>query len=134
MGLLDSLAGLAGGGGNGGGLLPIVMQQLARYPGGLAGLIGDFQRGGLGEIIQSWIGTGANQPVSPRQLDDVLDRGVVDGIAEQSGQDRGSVLEALAGLLPQIIDRATPGGTAEGAGSFDAASLLGMLAQFNRQG
>jgi len=134
MGLLDSLTSLAGGGSANGGLLPIVLQQLAKYPGGVAGLIADFQRGGLGGLVQSWIGTGANEPVSGQQLDGVLDRGVVDGIAEQSGQDRGSVLDALAGLLPQIVDGATPDGTAQGVESFNASSLLGMLAQFTRQG
>ena len=129
MGLLDSLASMAGGasGGGDGGLLPIVMKQLANYPGGVPGLIAAFQKGGLGEVVQSWIGTGPNQPVSAQQLDAVLDPGTVDAIAQESGQDRPSVLEALAGLLPKLVDQATPDGTAPAGGGFDAGALLGML-------
>jgi Uncharacterized protein conserved in bacteria len=127
MGLLDSLASMAGGASGGGnGLLPVVLRQLANYPGGVAGLIAAFQKGGLGEVVQSWIGTGQNLPVSAQQLDAVLDRGTVDAIARESGQDRPAVLEALAGLLPKLVDQATPDGSVP-AGGFDAGGLLGML-------
>lgn len=127
MGLLDSLASMAGGASGGGnGLLLVVLRQLANYPGGVAGLIAAFQKGGLGEVVQSWIGTGQNLPVSAQQLDAVLDRGTVDAIARESGQDRPAVLEALAGLLPKLVDQATPDGSVP-AGGFDAGGLLGML-------
>lgn len=36
--------------------------------GGLGGLVSSFEQAGLGRIVQSWIGTGANQPVSPQQI------------------------------------------------------------------
>jgi len=118
---------MAGGASRGGhGLLPVVLRQLANYPGGVAGLIAAFQKGGLGEVVQSWIGTGQNLPVSAQQLDAVLDRGTVDAIARESGQDRPAVLEALAGLLPKLVDQATPDGSVP-AGGFDAGGLLGML-------
>jgi len=129
MGLLDTLGGLAGGGdaGRDASLLPAILNQLAKYPGGIAGLIGAFERGGLAAIVQSWIGSGANQPVSPQQLDTVLDAGVVDGIAQESGQDRGSVLDGLARLLPGLVDQATPDGNAQDARAFDAGGLMGTL-------
>jgi uncharacterized protein YidB (DUF937 family) len=40
--------------------------------GGLGGLLKRFQEGGYGNVIDSWIGTGQNQPVSPGQLGSVL--------------------------------------------------------------
>ncbi|WP_459616185.1 YidB family protein [Bordetella sp. 2513F-2] len=128
MGLLDSLTQIAGGAGNNNaGLLPVVLNQLANYPGGIAGLIESFQRGGLGEIVQSWISPGQNEPVTANQLDAVLDPGVVDNIAQESGQDRGSVLESLTSLLPQIVDQATPDGSADNAQPFNASAVLGSL-------
>ncbi|MEI2418408.1 YidB family protein [Orrella sp. JC864] len=138
MGLFDSLKTTLGTslgaslGGNAGGLLPIVMAQLANYPGGMDGLIAAFERGGLGAIVQSWIGKGENLPVTGGQLDAVLDPGVVDAMAAQSGQSRPALLDALAGLLPGLVDKATPNGTAADLQSFDASSLLGMLAKLGK--
>ncbi|SAI23748.1 Uncharacterized protein conserved in bacteria [Bordetella ansorpii] len=131
MGLLDSLTGSLGAGDENG-LLPIVLKQLARYPGGISGLIADFEKGGLGGIVQSWTGAGDNASVSAQQLDGVLDRGVVDAIAQESGQPRDSVLQSLTGLLPNLVDQATPSGTAEDAKGFDVGSLIGALSQLRR--
>src|SRR5262249_45986899 len=40
--------------------------------GGLGGLLDKLQKGGLGNAINSWIGPGQNQPVSPGQLGSAL--------------------------------------------------------------
>jgi uncharacterized protein YidB (DUF937 family) len=40
--------------------------------GGLGGLLDKLQNGGLGNVINSWIGHGQNQPVSPGQLGSAL--------------------------------------------------------------
>jgi len=32
---------------------------------GLGGLVDQFKRGGLEDIIKSWIGTGPNKPITP---------------------------------------------------------------------
>ncbi|CFU11378.1 Uncharacterized protein conserved in bacteria [Bordetella pertussis] len=61
------------------------------------------------------------------QLDSVLEPGMVDQMAQQSGQDRGDVLANLSRLLPGLVDTATPGGQAESGQSFDAGSLLASL-------
>ena len=36
--------------------------------GGLAGLVQTFQKNGLGEIVNSWVSTGKNLPVTPQQI------------------------------------------------------------------
>jgi uncharacterized protein YidB (DUF937 family) len=36
--------------------------------GGLGGLLDKLHKGGLGEVANSWVGSGQNQPVSPKQL------------------------------------------------------------------
>ena len=42
--------------------------QSPQEEGGLGGLVEQFRRGGLEDLIRSWIGTGANKPISPDQL------------------------------------------------------------------
>lgn len=129
MSLLDTLASMAGGGQQGGSasLLPALIEQLSKYPGGLSGLIASFQQGGLGEIVASWIGKGQNLPVSADQLGQVLDPGVVNELAAKTGQDTGSVLGSLSSLLPQLIDKATPEGTVQPGQSLNPTDLLASL-------
>ena len=72
--LTGLLGGLLGGGQQqapqGGGLLGSLLgggQQQAPSGGmgGLSGLLGMFQQAGLGNVAQSWVGSGANQQVTP---------------------------------------------------------------------
>ncbi|MDF8359513.1 YidB family protein [Achromobacter anxifer] len=129
MSLLDTLASMAGGGQQGGSasMLPALIEQLNKYPGGLTGLIASFQKGGLSEIVASWVGTGQNMPVSADQLGSVLDPGVVNELAAKTGQDTDSVLGSLSSLLPQLVDKATPNGEVQGGQQFNPAELLASL-------
>ena len=129
MSLLDTLASMAGGGQQGGSasLLPALIEQLNKYPGGLSGLIASFQQGGLGEIVSSWVGKGQNLPVSADQLGQVLDPGVVSELAAKTGQDTSSVLGSLSSLLPQLVDKATPDGAVQPGHAFNPTDLLASL-------
>ena len=40
--------------------------------GGLGGLLDKLQKGGLGNVANSWVGPGQNQPVSPSQIGPAL--------------------------------------------------------------
>ena len=114
MGLLDSVIGALAGGGQSGGnntLLELVLQLINNpQTGGLAGLIQSFQQGGLGEIANSWVSTGANQPISPEQLQSVLGNSSLSGLAEQLGLNQAQASGQLAELLPQLVDQLTPNG------------------------
>ncbi len=74
MEILDQIGDLAnnllgGSQGQANSLLNLVMQILGDSSrGGLSGLVQNFQRNGLGDVISSWIGTGQNLPISPDQL------------------------------------------------------------------
>lgn len=133
MGLLDGLAnqvlgsitGAAGGaGGGGGGLMEAIGGLIGQHPGGLAGLIGEFERGGLGAVAASWVGTGANLPISPDQLQSVLGSQQLQSIGTSLGFSPQQVSTQLAELLPQVIDKLTPNGALPASGEAD---LLGML-------
>ena len=91
--------------------------------GGIGGLLQQFQNAGLGNIAQSWVGTGPNQPVSPDQLQQVLGHSTVNDMAQQAGMDPHDLLSQLSHVLPHAVDRMTPNGVAPppGASPFDQA-------------
>jgi len=84
--------------------------QLGGQLGGLGGLISRFEQAGLGEIVHSWIGNGANQPVSPEQLHNVLGEDQVKSMADQSGMAPRELLSLLSRHLPNAVNAATPNG------------------------
>ena len=77
---------------------------------GLAGLAQQFDQQGLGHLMQSWVGTGENQAISPDQLHQVLGAEQVQQFAQKTGMEGSQVTGALSALLPQIIDKLTPHG------------------------
>lgn len=95
--------------------------------GGLNGLVDKFRQAGLGDAVNSWIGTGANQPISGDQLSDALGSDVVTKAASQLGLDPSQLSGQLAQMLPGLIDKLTPNGTAPEGGLGNAGDLMGML-------
>jgi uncharacterized protein YidB (DUF937 family) len=77
---------------------------------GLGGLVERFRRGGLEEVIKSWIDTGPNKAVSPNQLQQALGPETVDGLSRETGLERDDLLSQLSRLLPEVIDKLTPNG------------------------
>lgn len=95
--------------------------------GGLNGLVDKFRQAGLGDAVNSWIGTGANQAISGDQLTDALGGDVVAKAASQLGLDPSQLSGQLAQMLPGLIDKLTPNGTAPAGGLGNAGDLMGML-------
>jgi len=106
-----------------------------RDGGGLDELMAKLNAGGLSEAAASWVGTGPNQPVDPKQLGDALGPDTVNRLAAGSGMSIATLLPMLAAFLPQIIDMLTPNGTvpagglnsAAGGASGDIGGMLGGL-------
>lgn len=131
MGLLDAMAGqvlgaLAGNGQDGqhAAMIDAIGGLLGQH-GGLSGLVDAFERQGLGGVIGSWVGTGQNQAITADQLQSVLGSEQVAAIAQQLGLSPGQLSAHLAELLPQVVDKLTPGGVVPEGGAL--GGLLGML-------
>lgn len=120
MGLLDNLAGALGQGGAG----AAIGELLGGQAGGLEGVVGAFDKAGLGDAARSWIAKGENLPVSADQIQAALGSGVVGQFAEKLGLDPEAAASQLARLLPQVIDQLTPDGKAPAGG---LGGLLGGL-------
>jgi uncharacterized protein YidB (DUF937 family) len=105
MGLLDGLMG----GVVGAGMVSVVNGILEKH-GGLQGVVGEFERNGLGPTVKSWIGTGPNQPVSADQIHQVLGGDLMQQLASKVGMSVPDLAQQLAKVLPTAVDKLTPGG------------------------
>ncbi len=86
--------------------------------GGLGGLLAQLKNAGLGNVAESWVGSGPNQPISPDQLQHALGHQQVQDMAAQANMAPNDMLSQLSHLLPTAVDKLTPaGGSAfDGAG------------------
>lgn len=78
--------------------------------GGLQSLVEKFQNAGHGPAVQSWIGTGPNQPIQPAQVGAALGRQTIGDLARQAGVSEQELLNALSKALPGVVDKLTPQG------------------------
>lgn len=129
-GLLNSIGGTQGGGTNA--MLSTVM-SLVQQHGGVEGIVAKFQQGGLTEVVQSWVSTGANLPVSGSQVSQVLGNSTISNVASSLGVDPSQASASIASVLPELINHLTPNGAVD-AGSSDVLSkglemLKGHLGQ-----
>jgi uncharacterized protein YidB (DUF937 family) len=123
------LGGLTGGGGassglSGGGsmvakLLPLLGGLLAG--GGLQKILAGLQQQGLGAQANSWVGTGANEPVTGDQVARVLGDQEISQIAQQLGVSNEEAAGELAQVLPQVVDKASPDGQLRSPGELEPA-------------
>jgi uncharacterized protein YidB (DUF937 family) len=119
------LGGLEGAGVSGGPAQSIGgLAEAVRESGGLDGLLGKLKAGGLGDVADSWVGTGSNQPVEPQALGAALGPDTVSNLSAKSGLDIATLLPILAAFLPQIIDMLTPDGAVPSGGLNSAASAV----------
>ena len=105
MGLLDGLLG-----GLVGGEMATVVNSFIEKHGGVQGILSQLQQRGLGETVKSWVGTGANQPITGDQLQQALNPAVIAELAAKTGMNPQELTQKLAQFLPQVIDQLTPGG------------------------
>ena len=112
MGLLDNLANqVLGGKSTQGNLINAVMSIVGnQQQGGLNGLLSQLTSNGLGDIVNSWVGTGKNLPITPAQIKQGLGGKTISQIASQAGLTPEAVTTQLTQLLPQIVDKLTPNG------------------------
>ena len=87
-----------------------VLNLVHSGPGGVNGLVQQFQAGGLGHLIQSWISTGPNQPASAQQIQQALGGDRLRQIAARVGLDPNVVAQKLSTILPQVVNHLTPTG------------------------
>ena len=116
MSLLDDLAakvkGALGTNSPAAGMIDHVIEYVhnTEASGGLHGVVQKFEQSGLGALVQSWISTGKNLPVSPDQVKSVLGSERISQWAAKLGISPEQANQQIAQVLPQVVDHLTPGG------------------------
>jgi uncharacterized protein YidB (DUF937 family) len=105
MGLLDGLLG-----GVVGAEMAAVVNGFIEKHGGVQGIVAQMEQQGLGNTVKSWVGPGANLPISPDQVHTVFGSDAISGLAAKFGMSPQDLAGALSKVLPQAVDKLTPNG------------------------
>jgi len=105
MGLLDGLLG-----GVVGAEMATVVNGLIERHGGIQGIVTQLEQQGLGGMVRSWVGTGANQPITADQIHQAFGSDTVKQLAAKVGMTPEDLAAKLSQILPQAMDKLTPGG------------------------
>jgi uncharacterized protein YidB (DUF937 family) len=125
LGRLTGAAGAEGGGAPGGlgglltALVPMIGGMLAG--GGLQKVLAGLEANGLDAQAASWIGTGANQPISPADVESVVGHEQIARIAGELRVSEAEAAAAVANVLPAVVDGVSPGGALPPEDELDAA-------------
>lgn len=106
MGLFDGVVG-----GIVGAEMASLVNGVIQKHGGLSGMVSQLEQQGLGPAVKSWIGTGANLPVTGDQMHRALGATTVAELAAKAGMTPEEFSAKLATVLPQVVDKMTPTGT-----------------------
>ncbi len=112
MGMFDGLLG-----GIVGASMVSVVNGILEKHGGVQGVVSEFERNGLGPTVRSWVGTGPNQPISADQVQKALGPDLLQQLSQKSGLSVQELAEKLSQVLPQAVDRLTPGGVIPKSGA-----------------
>jgi uncharacterized protein YidB (DUF937 family) len=91
-------------------VLSQIVSMIQSRPGGLMGVLQSLQQGGLGHLVQSWIGTGQNLPVSQDQVRNSLGTDWLSRVSQMTGLSQAEVEQHLQAVLPQVVDHLSPNG------------------------
>jgi uncharacterized protein YidB (DUF937 family) len=127
MGGAGAAPGAAPGAGAGANPLLNIAFQLMQQQGGLQGLLGTLNQGGLAQQAASWVSQGQNQGVSGDMLKSVLGSGVLGNLGAQHGMDENQVSSGLASMLPELINQMTPQGNVPANANDMISQAMGML-------
>ncbi|MBB3306544.1 MULTISPECIES: YidB family protein [unclassified Enterobacter] len=131
MGLLDDLVGSLGNS-NGSGQGNQMQQLMAIWnwvqeQGGVEVLLQKFQQGGLGQVLNSWIGSGSNHSVDGGEIQNALGQDQLQSLADKLGTDVNGASGTLAALLPQVIDKLSPQGHIDTSNTQDLGAMVDGL-------
>ena len=122
MGLLDGIVGevlgklvtgASGGTSTGGQTQPsllILALQLIQKAGGLQAILDRLKQAGLTKQANSWVSTGTNEPVSGDQIKQALGPDMINQLSAGTGMDTDQVGNAMAQVLPDLVNQLTPEG------------------------
>lgn len=89
-------------------LIPAVLKMVQGMPGGVEGLVKQFQDRGLANVATSLTSKSAVRTISPEQLVQGLGMQKIEELATASGLDVKVVRKELVNVLPTVLEQLTP--------------------------
>lgn len=123
MRLFDQVAGMFDGQDGKAGAYQAILRWIEEQ-GGIQALLERFQQGGLGAIVESWIGNGGNQPVSADQVTNALGSPAIADLAAKLGIEPQAASNLIAEHLPKMVDTLSPSGAVDGQQDLMTEDLL----------
>jgi outer membrane protein OmpA-like peptidoglycan-associated protein/uncharacterized protein YidB (DUF937 family) len=91
-------------------LLSSLLSLINETPGGLAAFLDRFRKVGLGDSVSSWLGNAPPRPIADTALELALGHDRLDKIAARAGLSYSTVSSALGFMIPNVVQRLSPGG------------------------
>ncbi len=95
----------------------------------LTDLLSLVQGGGLASLASSWLGDGKNESMSPSSVLDIFGKDKVGDFASQLNLDTDTAAGGLSGMIPDLLDQNSKGGSLLGNPMVQSAAkgILGKL-------
>jgi uncharacterized protein YidB (DUF937 family) len=77
----------------------------------LGSLVSKFSSAGLGNLVNSWLGDGANESISTDQITEMFGSNKISEFASKLGLSQEEAVGGLSDALPQMLDKASSGGS-----------------------
>ncbi len=77
----------------------------------LGSLVSKFSSTGLGNLVNSWLGDGANESISAGQIKEIFGANQISEFASKLGLNQEEAAGGLSDAIPQMVDRASSGGS-----------------------
>ncbi len=77
----------------------------------LGSLVSKMDTGGLGAVAKSWLGDGNNEAISPDQITSMFGSDKISEFASKLGLSKDEAAGGLSEALPQMVDKASSGGS-----------------------
>ena len=74
-------------------------------------LISKFSSAGLGNLVNSWLGDGANESISANQITEMFGSSQISEFASKLGLSQEEAAGGLSDAIPQMMDKASSGGS-----------------------
>ncbi|MHB9477130.1 YidB family protein [Mesorhizobium sp. W016] len=89
-----------------------ILDQLSKGVSGtaLGDILDRFRGAGAGSKVNSWVGTGPNEPIQPSEVEAAIDEETLTSLSMQTGLSREELISRITRDLPEAVSKMTPTG------------------------
>lgn len=89
-----------------------ILDQLSKGVSGtaLGDILDRFRGAGVGSKVDSWVGTGPNEPIQPSEVEAAIDEDTLTSLSMQTGLSREDLISRITRDLPEAVNKMTPSG------------------------